>query len=309
MSTARVGAATTLHWWGWPVALISTISFSVAPPVAKAAIGVGLDPTQILLVRFVVSTLLLLFTILLTNPRLIRIDRRGLLTTTGIGLANGLGLLAFFWSLTRLNASIASMIFAIQPVAVLALLALRGERLTVRSGVRVLIGLLGVYLLIGPGGNADLIGVLLVLVAVVAFSVQLVMTQWFLQAYDTRTVTLYVVASITLMIFFWWLAGGPALQNPGRSGWLAIAVLALVSTYLARLTLFLGVRGVGGGQMALLSPLETLFAVLWALLFLDERLSLWQWGGGLLILTSAILAIRRVRLSRWRPPWRLLFKI
>jgi drug/metabolite transporter (DMT)-like permease len=50
---------------------------------------------------------------------------------------------------------------------------------------------------------------------------------------------------------------------------------------------------IGSGQLALLGPLETMLSVIWAVLFLHERLSLWQFAGGALILLSAALAVQR----------------
>ncbi len=149
----------------------------------------------------------------------------------------------------------------------------------------------------------------MVVVALLAFSIQLVMTQWFMKGYDPRTVTMYVVIAMTAVIFAWWVVDGGVLQDPGPSGWLAILVLALVSTYIARLTLFIGVRGLGGGQIALLSPVETLLSVTWAFLFLGERLAVPQLIGGALVLVSALLAVRRIRLAGARPPWRLLSRL
>jgi drug/metabolite transporter (DMT)-like permease len=78
--------------------------------------------------------------------------------------------------------------------------------------------------------------------------------------------------------------------------------LAVVSTFIARLLLFSGIRRLGSGQFALLAPLETLLTVIWSYLFLQERLTAIQWAGGLLILFSMVLAVQRLRLTgRWRP--------
>ena len=138
----------------------------------------------------------------------------------------------------------------------------------------------------------------------VAFAVHLVVIQWFLQDYDAWTVTLYTVTAMTVVIIGFWLVGGAEWRDPGWLGWLAVGVLAIISTYLARLALFAGVRNLGSGQMALLIPLETLLTVIWSILFLQERLTFWQWAGGGFILCSALLAIRRLRWARWRPRWR-----
>jgi drug/metabolite transporter (DMT)-like permease len=187
----------------------------------------------------------------------------------------------------------------------LAFLAARGERFTRRHYFRLALGLVGVYLLIGPAGRVDWLGVLLVLVTVCAFALHLTLIQWYLQPYNARTITFYVVAIMTVVNSGLWLAQGGEWRDVGFSGWFIIAVLALVSTYLARLAMFEGVRRLGGSQVALLLPLETLLAVIWSVMFLGERLNFWEWVGGGLILLSALLAIQRLNLARWRPRWRV----
>jgi drug/metabolite transporter (DMT)-like permease len=289
---------------GWFMALFSSFAFSLATPIAKGAIEAGLDPTTLLTVRLILSTLLLGLSIGLTAPSYLRLERRGLLVCGVAGLANGIGMLTYFWALARLDGSLAVMIFAISPLVTLAFLALRGERFTRRHFFRLALGLVGVYFLIGPGGRVDWLGVCLVLVTVGAFALHLALIQWFLQPYDARTITFYVVTVMTIVNIGLWLTEGSEWRGLGWSAWLVIGVLALVSTYLARLAMFEGVRRLGGSQVALLLPLETLLAVIWSVVFLGERLALWEWIGGGLIMVSALLAVQRLNWARWKPRWR-----
>lgn len=294
-------------WLGWTMALASTLAFSIAPTIVRGAIAGGMNPTTLLAARLVLSTLLLGGSIVLAAPDRLPIDRAGLLVCSVAGLANGIGMLTFFWALARIDASIASMIFSLSPLAALGVLALRGEKFTRRHTLRLALGLGGVYLLLGPtsGGRVDWLGVGLIFVAILAFAIHLALIQWFLQGYDARTVTFYVVATMMALAVGWWLVQGREWHDPGWSGWLAIGTLAIISTYLARLALFVGVRSLGGGQIALLMPLETLLSVTWSVLFLQERLSVWQWLGGLFILASAVLAVKRLNRARWQPRWRV----
>jgi drug/metabolite transporter (DMT)-like permease len=310
--TTKTGWFKAGLWFGWTMAVLSSLSFSIAPVISRGAITAGMNPGTLLAIRLALSTVLLGGSILLVAPGHLMIDRRGLLICAAAGLSNGIGMCTFFWALNWLDASIASMIFSISPLAVLALLALRGEKFTYRHTVRLALGLGGVYLLIGPGsvaGNINRWGVILILTTIVMFALHLVLIQWFLQGYEAQTVTFYVVAVMTIVDIGLWLLQGAEWHNPGWTGWLAAITLAVISTYLARLTLFIGVRYLGSGQIALLLPLETLFTVLWSLLFLRERLSLWQWVGGVLILTSAALAVNRLRWARWRPRWRVWSRV
>ena len=297
---APATAAQRRPWIGWAMALISTASFSLAPTVGKAAIDSGMNPTTLLALRLVITTGLLGVTIAVTDPKRFNIDRTGLLACSAAGLANGVGMLAFFWSLTRIDASVASMLFSLTPLVVLALLALRGEKFTYRNTMRVALGLAGVSLLIGPGGQVDGLGILLALVPVFTVPIQLIVMQWYVQDHDSSAVTLYMVATMAVVAAGWWLVQGMEWHNPGRSGWLAVGVLVLVSTYLARMTMFVAVRDIGGGQVGLLAPVETLLTVIWSFLLLNERLTALQALGGGLILLSALLAVRRMLRVRWR---------
>lgn len=281
-------------WLGWFLALSSTLAFSLAAPLGKAAIDLGVSPTALLVLRFSIGLVLLALTLSLTAPGKLRVDRRGLLIIGGTGVMNGFGVLSFFWSLTRLDASIATMIFSLSPIAILAVLALGGEKLTYRQFVRLAIGLMGVYLLLGPGGQVDWLGVLLVGGNMISISLEFAFIQWFARQYDSRTITFYIIAGMLTTVGSFWLAQGAIWPQPGWPGWLVIGVMGLVTGYFAWWAMFVGMRHIGGGQVALLQPLETLLTVTWSVIFLQERLSAWQWLGGLFILVSTALAAKRL---------------
>lgn len=293
-------------WVGWALALSATFSFSLAPPVARFAIVDGMDPTTLLLIRFVIAVTLFAITAAMTATHAFRLSRHGAFYIGLAGAMNGTAMICFFWALTRLDASMASMIMAVLPLVVLLLLALRGEKFTRRNAARVALALGGVYLLIGPGGSVDMVGVGLMLVAVLFFGVQLVIIQWYLQGYDTRTVALYMAIAMMVVIGGLWLYQGAEWHAPGRRGWFAILMLAFVSTFQARILFYAAIQRLGSGQIVLLMPVELLLNVTWSILFLQERLTVVQWLGGVLILMSALLAIQRLGSARWRPRWRFV---
>ena len=292
---------------GWSAALLATLAFSIAAPIGAALINLGLNPTTILVLRFWIAVVLLFGTLRLAAPSKLRLPRRGLMAVLVAGPAIGVGVLLYFWALTRMHTTIAAMLIALEPVATLLLLALRGERFTYRNIVRLALGLGGVYLLVGLQGSADLWGVLMVLGTVLFSSFHTVALQWYFGDYDGRTVTAYIVLSMAVTISVVWvlqLATQPATvwQPLPWQAWVGIPVLALVCTYVARLSLFAAVRRLGGGQVALLAPVETFLTIVWSVLFLGDRLSLAQGAGGVLILISAVLAVQRLRRAKVPQP-------
>ena len=287
---------------GWSSAFLATMSFSIAAPIGTALIRLGLDPTIILLLRFWLAVVLLFTTLGLTAPQRLRLPRRALLAVAVAGFAIGIGVLLYFWSLTRLHTSIAAMLIALEPLVTLLMLALRGERFTYRILVRLGLGLAGVYLLVGFQGSVDLVGVLMVLGVVLVSSFHTVALQWFLGAHDGRAVTAYIVLCMALTISAFWLIRRPVWPPLPWQAWLGVGAMALFSTYVARLTLFAAVKRLGGGQVALLAPVETMFTVVWSVVFLGDRLSLAQSLGGVFILASAVLAIQRLRRAKVAQP-------
>ena len=292
------------RWLGWLLAIASTVVFSLVTPLGKAALDGGFHPTAILSLRFGLASLLLALTMAWTAPKTLRTDRRGVLVAGFAGILNGLGAVGFFWSLRRLDSSVATMLFALSPLFVLGALTLRGEKFTYKQWMRLGLGLLGVYLLIGPGGQVDFAGVLLVLGGVMGFTLEITLVQWFLPNYDTRTVTLYVLAGMWLSITGLWLAQGLPWTPPGWQGWAMLLVISVISTFFGWWAMFRAIQTIGSGQYALLLPVETLLAILWSFLFLGERLLPLQFVGGGLILVSAMLAVQRLgripRRRRWR---------
>jgi drug/metabolite transporter (DMT)-like permease len=265
------------------------------PPVLKYAINLGIDPPQLLTLRYLLAALLLGGTIAIFAPKRLRADRNLIFFASIGGLGYATAVLLYSYSLIRLNASVASMTFSLYPLLVLGVLAFLGEKFTYRNIVRLALGLAGVYLLIGPGGQVDFLGVLLVFGAMSAMTVYLFTVQWRLGTYDILTVAVYMVTTMAVAISLVWLIQGAAWVSPGWQGWLAVSWMAIIGTYLAQLTMVTSVRIIGSGQVALLNPLETFLTVVWSVLFLSEHLTVMQWVGGGLILLSALLALRRLR--------------
>jgi drug/metabolite transporter (DMT)-like permease len=285
---------TSPFYTGWMLALFSTFASSIVTPLVRGAVVSGMNPITLLLMRLSLATLIFIGTMAWLGPARFRIDRRGLGRVWAIGLVAGVEICCFFWSLAYVDASMTAMIKSTQPLVVLLLLRLGGEPLTGRHLVRLGLAMIGIYLLIGgPSGYVEPFGLLLLFISLLLYGAQLVFTQWWLADYESQTISFYLTGVMTIVIAGWWWAQGAGWQDPGWNGWLVILILAVVSTYFARLALYAAVPRIGSGQIALLWPLQTLSIIVLSVLFLDERLTLLQWSGGGFILLSAVLAVER----------------
>ena len=289
--------------WGWIFALLATVIYSTNAPVARGAILAGMDPNTLVFGRFVLGNLLFALTLGLTTigrPRgaQLAFDRRGLLFSLSTGIVNGLMLLAAAWGLTELSASIATLLsIALTPLFVMGLLRLRGERIVPWDLMRLGIGLIGLYFLLGINGTANRWGVLLTAVSAFFYALHMVMVQWFLRRYNTWTVTATLILGASLPAGLLWWRMGASLYVPGAIGWFALLVQGVAATYIARIFIYEAVNRIGSAQIALLTPLEAALTVLWSILWLAEVVTIPQTLGILLIILSTALVVR--------PPWKL----
>lgn len=310
--TTGIVDSNRVPWVGWLMALGASLAFSVAPVIGRSAMLAGMEPAELLVWRFLTAVGLIWLTRALFAPpngsvqsdtEPVRALSMALICL--VGLTNGVAMICFFFALQRLEASMTSMVLSTLPVFVLLILAFWGESLTRRKIVRLILAVGGLYLLIGPGGTVDMIGVGLAMTAVILFAGQLVLTQSLVRKHNPQAITRYVMTVMFLVIIAYWWAQDGQLQMPTPIIWIYIVLLGVVATYAARSLLYAAVRRVGSGQMSLLMPLETLMSITWSVLFLNERLSTPQWVGGLLILISAVLAVQRIRLRDKRLRWRV----
>ena len=289
--TSRVNSrARGLSW-----VLFAGLCLSTTPPIIKVGLNEAISPVPLLTFRLILAAVILWIIFALFQPGKLRIDMYGLMGCALAGAANGISLLFFYLALTYISASVATVIFSLTPIATLLLLSLRGEPFTAINTVRFVLALAGVYLLIGPGGDVNIKGVILMAGVIVSFAIHLVLLQWRLSLYPTQTVTLYTISFMALVSGIVYLFQPPQWPAFSGAGWGVIIWTAVVSTAVARFAMFAGIRYIGSGQTALLSPVETLLTVFWAMLILGEHLSLIQLLGGALILTSATLAAKRNR--------------
>lgn len=282
-------------WYGWALALLSTVASSIVTPLSRGIIVAGVDPIQLLLSRLLIAISLMAVTTALLYPQHFHIERRGFWRIVGIGLVAGLEICCFFSALAYVDASMSAMIKSTQPLVVLLLLTLGGERLTRRQLIRLGLAICGIYLLVGPGGTVAPLGLLFLLLSLLLYGSQLVFIQWWLGSYNSHTIALYLSTVMTVVIGSWWWVQGAVWTDPGWRGWTVIIVLAVVSTWFARLALFGAITRIGSGQIALLWPLQTLLIIILSVLFLNERMTPVQWVGGVFVLSSTLLAANRTR--------------
>ncbi len=275
------------HLAGYLLIAVSAASFGAMAILGRFAYAAGANTGGVLLPRFFLAALVLVPIMLATRRQWPR--GRELAVACGMGGIGYVGqALCFFSALQYASAGLVALLLYLYPTLVCLLAALfLGERLT-----RWKLGLLGLSfagtaLTIGSGTGAAL-GIALGVGAALIYAVYITVGSRFLRGVDSvATTTIVCLAATPVIGVFAWLQ--PARFPQTAEGWLAILGIALVSTVVAIMTFFAGLRRVGASRAAILSTLEPVVTLVLAALFLGEAATLWQLVGGAMILAAAAL--------------------
>lgn len=294
------------------VGVLNTVAASFflgwAPILGKMAYASGVTPYTLVAFRTVVAVSLLWVVLVLFRRREIAISWRGLVGCISVGIVNGFGSLLYYTSLSRLDASLASLLNTLYPLWVVLFLFASGQPLTLLTLARLALSMLGVYLLTrAEPGKLDWMGVVLMIASAATYGWHLVLGQWVLADVPARTAALYILTTMACVVGVARAVQTAPLEPITTPGWYAVLALGL-TTLLSRLTVFSALERLGGIETSLAGLLELLVSLVLAFIVLHERLTAVQWLGGALLVTSLALMIRDpgMRLAEGNVPleWR-----
>jgi drug/metabolite transporter (DMT)-like permease len=267
---------------GVPLALLSAVLFGLTPILGKLALRGGVAPLPLVGARTVIAAALLTMLVVGVRRSDLAIYPIGLAGCLLAGSLNGLGSLLYYLALDRIDAGVGQMLFSLYPVFVAGFLFLDGQRPSRGTLLRLGLSLPAVYLLAGAhGGTVELEGVLLMLGAAALYGLHIPVNQRVLYEVPARTVTVYTLLAMTAVVAPIALIADPRPVFPTAS-LPPLAALAAV-TFVSRLSLFAGVKSIGGMQTSLVGLVQLGVAVLLSQGLLQERLTALQALGGMLL--------------------------
>ena len=276
---------------GLSLIAVSAVAFGAMAIFARYAYAGGADVTGVLLARFAIAGAVLAGIMVATRrpwPR-----GRPLAVAIGMGAIGYVGqAVCYFTALNHASAGLVALLLYAYPTLVCILAAIfLHERLTARTGVLLAASFAGIALTLG-GGNGTPTGFALGLAAAFVYSIYIVVGARELKGVDAlaSTTVICLAATGTLLV--------ASLFQPPRFpgvwwGWAAVGLIALVSTVVAILAFFAGLKRVGAPTASIVSTLEPVVTVVLAWLVLGEALAPVQIVGGALVLGAAVLLTRK----------------
>jgi drug/metabolite transporter (DMT)-like permease len=268
--------------------LASALFLGFAPVFGKAAIDLGFSPLFVVAVRTSLAALLLFLIVVIFRRRYLYIFPAGLLGCMLAGMLNGAGSILYYQSLSHLSASVGQLIYSVYPLFVALWLILDNQppsRLTILRMGMALVAIL--LLTVQEFSSTDLIGILFMFGASALYALHIPINQRVLYEIPAPTVTLYTLFAMSVVVLPAFLIFDRNITQPD-SQYGPLIGLTLV-TFFSRLTLFLGVKHLGGMQAALLGLAELFVTILASLFLLGEQLTILQWIGASILSLSLLL--------------------
>lgn len=273
---------------GIQAALVSAFLLGLAPVLGRQAILLGFSPLAVVALRTGFAAGLLFLIVALFRRHFLFIYPVGLAGCMLAGAINGLGSIFYYLSLEHLPASLGQLLYSLYPFFLALWMMLDRHPISRMTILRLALATIAVFLLTGgTTTEVDWGGVAMMLAGSLFYALHLPINQRVLYEVPAPTVTLYTLLAMSAVVTPAFLLFNPKLPAANVSWWPVIGLTFV--TFFARLTLFLGVKHIGGMQTALLGLSELLVAIVFSHLWLGESLSLVQWMGAAGLTISLLL--------------------
>jgi len=268
--------------------IISAAAFGALPIFAHAAYRAGADPVSVLFLRFSLAAALMFAWIAVRGTRLPR--GKTLLTLAGMGALGYAGQsFSYFIALTMAPAGTVALLLYIFPalVTILSVIILKHPP-AARELAALGLSFAGIVMVIGfqPGGQG--MGMAFGLLAAVIYSVYIIVGTRAARQADSFAASAVIIAAAAVIYCAVILARG--LHPPQTpAGWGAVVCIAVISTVLAIVTFFAGLKRIGPVQTSMLSMAEPVITVGLAGVLLGEALTPAKLAGGALVVAAGLL--------------------
>lgn len=277
---------------GFIYVILAGLGFGFLGIFGRLGFQKGLSVGEILTWRFLLASLILWTFLLLFKRNLVKLSLRQILISSALGVF-GYSLFStlYFMSIEGISISLAALLLFTFPIFVnLGAYFLLKEKMALKQVISLLLATIGIASLVwGPLFVNSMNAVIYALLAAIFYSIYVLLSGHFQQGVEPLSSSLYVITSAAMALFIFHQPSVDRLVQFSSTEYLIFLGLALVCT-VAPLTLFLaGLQRLSSSKASLVVMIEPVVAALAAWVIFDEKMSLIQAAGALLVLFSLFL--------------------
>lgn len=271
--------------------LLSAAGFATLGIFIKFAYAAGASMITILSVRFCLASVLL-YLVVKSRGLSLAVGKSMMIKLCLMGIAGyGLMSMAFATALHYLPASLNAMLLYTYPAIVCILSFLLGDEVfTWQKGTALTICFAGLFMVLGVSfTDVHPLGIALGLVSSLVYSCYLIAGNRLLKDVNSVIATTYICMSAGVCFALYGLITSSFTFNLPLSAWLSMLGISIFATFIAILFVFAGMVYTGAANASIISTAEPVITVLLSVLLLDEKITPWQAGGGVLILAGIVI--------------------
>lgn len=295
---------------GYILGAIAAATYGMNPLFTLPLYKEGMDPDSVLFFRYLFA-IPILGIMLKARGRNFTLKRKEIVPLVLLGWLVAISSLALFQSYNYMEAGIASTILFVYPILVALIMAVVfKEKVTLRTGLCILLALGGIGLLYkgGDGATLSLVGIGMVMASALSYAIYIVgVNRPILKDVATLKVTFYVLL-FGVSLFLVRVDFGQSLQIVSKWYlWGNLIALAVFPTAISFLCTTQAVQYIGSTPTAILGALEPVTAVFFGVTMFGESLTLRLICGILLIILAVTFIIAGGNITTYLVRFRKLF--
>jgi len=270
--------------------LMLSLSMMIFGTLGLFTRNIGVSSGELALYRAILATLLIVGYLLASGQKMdVKAIKKELLLLLLSGMAMGVNWILLFEAYKHTTISVATLSYYFAPVIVTIVCPfLFRERITRKQLLCFVMSTAGLVLIIGTGGsleaNNHILGILLGLGAAVFYATVILLNKFIKTVAGIHRTFFQFLAAICLLIPYVCFSGGMHLEVLNTKGWICLLVVGLIHTGITYCMYFSALKELRGQEVAILSYLDPLVAVVVSVLILGEGITFFQLLGGILIL-------------------------
>ena len=219
------------------------------------------------------------------------------------GMAMGINWILLFEAYKHTSVSVATLSYYFAPVIVMLVCPLLfKERPTKKQIICFIMSTLGIVLITGVqsnGGSQNIIGILFGLGAAAFYATVVLLNKFIKRVNGIQRTFLQFAAAIIILLPYVALTSGFNLAGLDTKGFIYLLIVGLVHSGFAYCLYFSSLKELSGQRAAILSYIDPLVAVAVSVTLLNEKMTVPQIIGGLLILGFTLFNEVNIKKKVW----------
>lgn len=270
--------------------LLLVISMIVFGTIGLFVKYIPLSSGEIALYRAILAIILLGIFLLITKQKIdIKTIKKDLLLLLISGMAMGINWILLFEAYNYTSVSVATLSYYFAPVLVMVVSPiLFKEKLSTLQIICFVGSTIGLVLLTGisdlNGNNDHFKGIILGILAAIFYATVIILNKFIKGVSGVNRTFLQFVSSIIVLLPYVLLTSGINVLKLKGVSWIYLLIIGIIHTGICYCMYFSSVKELRGQEVAILSYIDPLVAVIVSLVFLSESMNVYQIIGGILIL-------------------------